>query len=211
CDTDIDGDEVNSGLDCNDYDPSLTELSTWYGDADQDGYGDPAVSMTACALEPSAGYVANDDDNCPGLSSEDLTDADGDGLGDVCDSDFETPTPETETPETATPETETPETATPETETPETETPETATPETETPETETPETETPETETPETETPETATPSPRPSDAPEETPTGTPDPNVGGGCSCNTEESTPGASGLLLLLGMGLLRRRARR
>jgi len=87
-----------------------TDAGVWYADGDSDGFGDPAVSMTACA--PPDEYVANsddcdDDDNdihpdgvevcdaedndCDEFIDEDdalgaptwYTDADGDGFGDA--------------------------------------------------------------------------------------------------------------------------------
>ncbi|WP_225414668.1 RCC1 domain-containing protein [Stigmatella hybrida] len=119
---------VEQGLDCDDFDftlnPGATEVcdgldnncngqvddgasgGTWYRDADNDGYGNPAASTQACA-KPS-GYVSNSgdcndalasvkpgatevcntvDDNCNGSIDEGLPvstwyrDADGDGRG----------------------------------------------------------------------------------------------------------------------------------
>ncbi|WP_224367814.1 RCC1 domain-containing protein [Hyalangium versicolor] len=119
---------VEQGLDCNDFDstinPGATEVcdgqdnncngqvddgasgGTWYRDADNDGYGNPAVSTQACAKP--AGYVSNSadcndananvkpgatevcnkvDDNCNGSVDEGLPvstwyrDADADGRG----------------------------------------------------------------------------------------------------------------------------------
>nr|WP_319936714.1 PKD domain-containing protein [Neolewinella aquimaris] len=60
-------------------------LPTFYADFDNDGLGDPAVFVENC--EAPVGYVSNADDNCPGLSSSDVTDTDGDGIGDQCDDD----------------------------------------------------------------------------------------------------------------------------
>jgi MYXO-CTERM domain-containing protein len=119
-DWDADGDGAPLGSDCDDDDatayPGATETcdgvdndcdgaidnaaidaSTWYADADGDGYGDPAVSVDACD-EPT-GMVSNADDcddtdpdvspagsevpyngvdeDCSGA---DLTDVDGDGF-----------------------------------------------------------------------------------------------------------------------------------
>ena len=88
----------------------MTGQATWYADADNDGYGDLAVSVLAC--EQPGGYVADDtdcddtnsavhpgapevcngiDDDCDGLTDDDdsdctgqatwYADADGDGYG----------------------------------------------------------------------------------------------------------------------------------
>ncbi len=109
-------DEICDGLD-NDCDssidePSATDASTWYADADADGYGDADVTDTAC--DQPSGYVAdstdcNDDaasanpvgtEVCDGLdndcngtvddgATDDATwylDDDGDGFGDSASS-----------------------------------------------------------------------------------------------------------------------------
>ncbi|MEP6793612.1 MAG: CARDB domain-containing protein, partial [Saprospiraceae bacterium] len=58
--------EICNGMDddcdglTDDADPSITGRSTWYADADGDGFGDAASSTLACN-QPS-GYVSNDDD-----------------------------------------------------------------------------------------------------------------------------------------------------
>ena len=62
-------------------------LPTFYSDADNDGFGDPNVFIEACEAPP--GYVANRQDNCPNTTSSDLTDTDGDGIGDLCDDDID--------------------------------------------------------------------------------------------------------------------------
>lgn len=94
------GSNYNSGM------LTITPLNTYYADSDQDGYGDAAVSTTACVAP--TGYVTNNtdcddtdssvnpaaieicngiDDNCNGLIDDGLTftayyvDADGDGYG----------------------------------------------------------------------------------------------------------------------------------
>ncbi len=97
------------GLD-NDCDGSIDEdvQSTWFADADADGFGDAASPLDDCdppdgyaatdddcddadpAVNPSADEVCNDvDDDCDGTIDEDATDArtfygdaDGDGYGD---------------------------------------------------------------------------------------------------------------------------------
>ncbi|MDD5094246.1 MAG: MopE-related protein [Dehalococcoidia bacterium] len=87
-------------------DGSVTVSSTWYADADGDGFGNPAVSTTTCP--PPAGYVANNtdcddgksavhpgaeescdgiDNNCNGQKDEGFTDTDADGLADCVDPD----------------------------------------------------------------------------------------------------------------------------
>ncbi len=98
--------EICNGLD-DDCDGLIDEnLGTvWYADADGDGYGDPAVSQTACtapngyvsdntdcndgnsAVHPGAAEVCNGlDDDCDGQTDEGVqitfyADADGDGYG----------------------------------------------------------------------------------------------------------------------------------
>ena len=65
-------------------------LGTFYADFDGDGFGDPDDFVTACKAPTN--YVDNDMDNCPSVNSDDLSDSDGDGIGDVCDT---TPEPTT--------------------------------------------------------------------------------------------------------------------
>jgi hypothetical protein len=95
-----DGDSsVINGGDCDDSDPSLYPNIIWYADTDNDGYGDPTATTTACT-QPS-GYIeestdCNDTDNtvypanpselcdgqandCAGGLNQYESDSDGDG------------------------------------------------------------------------------------------------------------------------------------
>ena len=65
-------------------DGSCTYATTWYEDADGDGFGDPASTQSACT-QP-AGYVANNTDECPSDGTLQTAptwyeDSDGDGAG----------------------------------------------------------------------------------------------------------------------------------
>jgi len=60
---------------------NVTPLTTWYEDADNDGFGDPAVSQTSCT-QPS-GYVANNTDLCPTDPNKQAPGACGCGVADV--------------------------------------------------------------------------------------------------------------------------------
>jgi hypothetical protein len=73
-----DADELCDGVD-NDCDGDIDEdgLSTWYTDADGDGYGDPGTAVESCA--PEDDEVANGDD------CDDADVAAAPGLDEVCD------------------------------------------------------------------------------------------------------------------------------
>jgi hypothetical protein len=81
-------DEVCNGEDddCDGViDEEAVDFATFYADADEDGYGDPAVSEQAC--EPSSGFVDDDQDcdDTDALIHPDsvwYADADADGYGD---------------------------------------------------------------------------------------------------------------------------------
>ena len=76
---------VDNDCDGSTAEDEAADRSTFYGDADNDGAGDPAVTALACSAP--AGFVANSNDGCP--ANGDLTapatwyaDADNDGAGD---------------------------------------------------------------------------------------------------------------------------------
>ena len=107
-DEDGDGDGLTACEDCDDSDPSVTSATTFYQDADGDGYGDSLVTLDACVapdgfitnsedcndaeatVNPDANEQCDDLDNdCDGEVDEDATDAsewyadlDDDGYGD---------------------------------------------------------------------------------------------------------------------------------
>lgn len=85
--TDTDGDGVPDGQDnCPTVANPDQSYPTYYRDIDGDGFGNPQDFINNVCEAP-AGYVSNNLDNCPTINSSDLTDTDGDGIGDLCDSD----------------------------------------------------------------------------------------------------------------------------
>ncbi|MDO5656566.1 MAG: choice-of-anchor J domain-containing protein [Flavobacteriaceae bacterium] len=85
CEDDIDGDGVLNEDDCDPYDASITTGSTWYADADGDGYGDAAVWIVACT-QPQ-GFVANnlDCNDADATIHPNAYDISGDGIDQDCD------------------------------------------------------------------------------------------------------------------------------
>ncbi|MBI2410466.1 MAG: FG-GAP repeat protein [Candidatus Kerfeldbacteria bacterium] len=84
-DTDADNDGVATEDDCDDTDATASTQTTYYADEDEDGLGDPTVSMVACDGALPEGYVINNDDTNDTISnagieiSNDEVDNDGDG------------------------------------------------------------------------------------------------------------------------------------
>ncbi len=83
CDDDDDGDGVPDAEDCGPLNPLVGRFNTYYADADGDGFGDPNDILRDC-VQP-AGYVTNNNDNCPSVSNADQMDSDNDGVGNACD------------------------------------------------------------------------------------------------------------------------------
>ncbi len=65
-------------------DDNATDAPTWHTDADQDGYGDPASTLVACA--PEAGQVADgtDCDDLAATTNPGAADVPGDGIDQDC-------------------------------------------------------------------------------------------------------------------------------
>ncbi len=108
---DLDGDGVERPDDCDDADPAVAELTTFYADGDGDGAGDTLAPVQACTPPPDTSATSGDcddrdpgtfpgaaetcddkDNDCDVTIDEDLpiytwyVDEDGDGFG---DGDFE--------------------------------------------------------------------------------------------------------------------------
>jgi hypothetical protein len=75
-------DDCNGDID--DADAGVTDSAVWYLDADLDGYGDGAMSMTSCFA--TTGYVADgtDCDDTDGARSPGAEEIDGDGMDNNC-------------------------------------------------------------------------------------------------------------------------------
>ncbi|MCP3978439.1 MAG: hypothetical protein GY716_03775, partial [bacterium] len=82
--TDLDDDGFCSVGDCDDDDGNVGVETTWYADADGDGYGDPANSQDSCT-QP-AGFVSNDDD-CDDSATGGSINPDADEVCDGVDND----------------------------------------------------------------------------------------------------------------------------
>lgn len=86
---DMDGDGVAGvigGDDCDDEDATVSSEQTFFADADGDGLGDPASSLTQCTSTVPAGYVTNANDTDDSVEDDllieikgDKVDNDGDG------------------------------------------------------------------------------------------------------------------------------------
>ncbi|MEK7539865.1 MAG: integrin alpha [Patescibacteria group bacterium] len=78
---DLDGDGVAGvigGDDCDDEDAAVSSEQTFYADADGDGLGDPASSVTLCTATVPDGYVTNANDADDTAEDELLIEIDGD-------------------------------------------------------------------------------------------------------------------------------------
>ncbi len=86
-DNDHDNDNVVTSSDCNDDDPTLSVLQSFYQDVDGDSHGS-TIAASFCALTAPQGYVTNssdcDDANSAIYASRTYyKDLDADGLGDI--------------------------------------------------------------------------------------------------------------------------------
>ena len=91
---DLDGDGLSYDQDCDDNDATIGAASTWYTDADSDGYGDPASATEACEATTGAVITGDDcddadpainpaaDEGCDGVDNDcdELVDDDDDGV-----------------------------------------------------------------------------------------------------------------------------------
>ena len=81
---------VDDDCDGSTDDPSSADASTWYADADQDGYGDPATAAQACTAPSGYGADATDCDDTDGAVNPGATER-CNGVDDDCDGSTDDP------------------------------------------------------------------------------------------------------------------------
>jgi hypothetical protein len=84
CDGAVDED-CDGLVDDDDGDVDLSTGSTWYADADADGFGDASATTTACAAPAGYASDADDCDDTDASVSPDATEICGNGVDDDCD------------------------------------------------------------------------------------------------------------------------------
>ena len=91
CDDDVDGDGVADEIDC---DPLDTSIAFSIGDTCNDGNPNTAMDTITMScmcigtlIDTDGDGVTDGEDNCPSIANTDQVDFDGDGIGDICDSD----------------------------------------------------------------------------------------------------------------------------
>ncbi|MFA6475141.1 MAG: integrin alpha, partial [Patescibacteria group bacterium] len=65
-DNDYDNDGSIIGTDCNDADATISANQTYYKDGDQDGLGNPDITVSICSYTVPIGYVTNDNEKYNG-------------------------------------------------------------------------------------------------------------------------------------------------